>query len=180
MLAGLYRIFFGSGIDVIHVAEIVFRTSFMYLYTVLNVRLMDRRSMGMLSPFEIIIIIALGSAVGDPMYDNQLPLLLGMVVITTMVFVERIINKITMKSVFLDRLVNGTPILLIKDGQMQTNEMKRQNFSKEEIHSILRLRGVKDISEVEVAYLEPSGSISLVKKQAGRDDDLIPANIRDH
>src|SRR5688572_17725231 len=119
MLEGLYRVFFGSGIDVMHIAEIIFRTSFMYLYTVLNVRLMDRRSMGMLSPFEIIIIIALGSAVGDPMYDNQLPLILGMVVITTMVFVERVINKITMKSPFWDRLVNGSPILLVKNGHLQ-------------------------------------------------------------
>ena len=55
----LYRLFIGSGIDWYHAFEIIFRTSFMFFYTILNVRLMDKRSLGLLSPFEIIIIIAL-------------------------------------------------------------------------------------------------------------------------
>ena len=170
----LYRMFIGDSFAWHHLLEIMFRTAFMYMYTIGNVRLMDKRSMGMLSPFEIIIVIALGSAVGDPMYDTKLPLLYGMIVISTIVFIERLIAKGSMWSPFFERLINGMPVLIIKDGKLLKDAMTQQNISRDEINSMLRMRGVLHIADVDRAYLEPSGSVSIIRKDGIIGSDTIP------
>ena len=174
----LYRLFIGSEFEWLHLFEIMFRTAFMFFYTIANVRLMDKRSMGMLSPFEIIIIIALGSAVGDPMFYREIPLVYAMVVISTIVFAERVITKVSMLSSFFERLINGDPVLIIRDGQLIKSAMEHQNISKEELYSLLRMRGVLHLADVEYAYLEPSGSISIIKKDGAPGSDIIPQEPR--
>lgn len=169
-----YRLFIGPSFEWVHVFEIIFRTAFMFFYAIANIRLMDKRSMGMLSPFEIIIIVALGSAVGDPMFYREIPLIYAMVVISTIVFAERLITKVSMMSRFMERLINGEPVLIMHNGTIIQDAMKHQNISKEELYSILRMRGVLHISDVEFAYLEPSGSISIIKKDGIEGSDVIP------
>lgn len=169
LFAELYKIFFGS-ITFIHIIEVIFRTSFMYFYAIVNIRIMDTRSMGLLNPFEILIIVALGSSVGDPMFYRDIPLLQGMIVISTIVILERILTKLTMKSRYFERLIDGTPELLIKDGQLQPHILKKENITMDELHSMLRLHGVKTIDEVRYAYLEPSGSVSVIRKNNHNDE----------
>ena len=172
----LYRMFIGDSFAWHHLLEIMFRTAFMYMYTIGNVRLMDKRSMGMLNSFEIIIIVALGSAVGDPMFYKNVPLIPAMLTITTIVFIERVLAKISMRSLRFEQLLNGTPVMVIKDGQLINKALKAQNMSQEELYSILRLRGVRKTSEVEYAYLEPAGSISVIRKDGATSSELIPGN----
>lgn len=172
----LYRIFFGTHLDIPHLFAIVFRTGFMYLYAILNVRLMDTRSLGLLTPFEIIVIIALGSAVGDPMFYRDIPLIHGMLVISTIVIFEHLISKWTTRNATVEQFFNGEPVLLIKDGIVSQKEMYKQNLTEKELHSILRLRGVKRIADVEVALLEPSGNVSILLKDHVP-SDLIPLNL---
>lgn len=174
----VYRLFIGPTFAWGHLFEITFRTAFMLFYAIANVRLMDKRSMGMLSSFEIIIIVALGSAVGDPMFYREIPLIYAMVVISTIVFAERVITKASMISRFMEELINGTPVLIMHDGIIIQKAMKQQNISKEELYSILRMRGVLHVSDVEFAYLEPSGSISIIKKDGIEGSDILPPNSR--
>jgi len=175
---GMYRLFLGPDFTYFALFEVVFRTGFMYMYTILNVRLMDKRSMGMLSPFEIIIIIALGSAVGDPMFYKSVPLLPAMITISTIVLIERVIARIAIKNEFFERLLNGAPVLIIHNGVLLDDAMGRQNITKDEMYSLLRMRGVLHLADVELAYLEPSGSISIIKKDGVETSDTIPINIR--
>ncbi len=174
----LYRLFIGPSFAWVHLFEIMFRTAFMFFYAIANVRLMDKRSMGMLSPFEVIIIVALGSAVGDPMFYREIPLIYAMVVISTIVFAERVITKVSMMSRFMEQLINGKPVLIMHDGTILQEAIKHQNISKEELYSILRMRGVLHISDVEFAYLEPSGSISIIKKDGAEESDILPPESR--
>lgn len=160
-----YRIFIGETINLGPVLEIIFRTSFMYFYTILNIRLMDKRSMGQLSSFDIIIIIALGSSVGDPMCYTNVPLIQAMIAISTIVLVERILSKLTEKNELLQRFIIGNPVLIIKNGNLINNNLKKQNISLEELNSLLRLKGIKNIGEIECAYLEPSGNVSVIKAE---------------
>lgn len=173
-LESMHHMFVGKGIDFLLLAEIIFRTVFMFVYTIINVRLMDKRSLGMLSPFEIIIIIALGSAVGDPMFYRDIPLLHGMIVVSCVVFIERVVAKLSVKSRLFERFISGRPVLIIREGKLLKENMARENFSVSELYSILRLRGVRRIGDVELAYLEPSGSISIIKKEAARESDILP------
>lgn len=161
----LYTLFFGvSPLDFKIIGLMIFRTAFMYFYTLLNVRLMDKRSTGLLSPFDIIVIVILGDVIGNPMYGDK-PLFHGMIVISTIVFMEHMISKITIKNIGLERIVNGQPVLLIKDGVRQQAELIKQSISDDELSSLLRLHGVNNVHDVKFAYLEPNGSISVIKKQ---------------
>lgn len=174
----LYRIFFGNILHVGHLAEIIFRTLFMYFYTVFNVRLMDKRSMGMLTPFEIIIIIALGAAVPDPMFYREIPLIQGMLVISMIVLIERVITKLSMKSRTFERLIDGVPVLIISNGRVHKERMLAQNISHDELDSMLRLRGVMNITDIDKAYLEPSGSLSIIRKD-GKGEPLH-TGVKEH
>ncbi|HLE76635.1 MAG TPA: YetF domain-containing protein [Candidatus Babeliales bacterium] len=174
VLEVLHRLFLGPDFTYLALFEIIFRTGFMYMYTILNVRMMDKRSMGMLNPFEIIIIIAFGSAVGDPMFYKSVPLLPAMITISTIVFIERVISSISVKSSFFERFLNGIPVLIIRDGELLHDAMRYQNITQDEIYSILRMRGVLHLSDVERAYLEPSGSISIIKKDGIETSDTLP------
>jgi uncharacterized membrane protein YcaP (DUF421 family) len=165
VVATLYTIFFGTSINISGIGLVIFRTAFMYFYALCNVRLMDKRSTGLLSPFEIIILAILGDILGDPMYGDK-PLFHAMVVITTIVFIERMISRATTHNAFVERVITGEPVLLVKHGIMRKKAMARQNISLHELYSLMRLHGVKDITEIEVAYLEPNGSISMIKRSA--------------
>lgn len=160
-----YRIFIGTDIILCPLLETIFRTGFMYLYTIINIRLMDKRSMGQLSSFEIIIIIALGTSVGDPMFYTHVPLIQAMIVISTIVLLERLISKLTEKSNLLERFLIGQPVLIIKNGILIAQNLKKQKVTKDELYSFLRIKGIKNLGEIEYAYLEPSGSISVIKAE---------------
>lgn len=161
-----YQIFLGDHtINLCPILEIIFRTSFMYFYTILNIRLMDKRSMGQLSPFEIIIIIALGTSVGDPMFYTHVPLLQAMIVISTIVLVERFISKLIDKSSWAETFMVGNPVLLIEHGEPNHKALDKQSISMNELCSFLRIKGVSDIGQVEYAFLEPSGNISVLLAQ---------------
>ncbi len=162
----LYRIFFGIGPHW-YLLEVLFRTVFMFLYTLANVRLTGKRSIGQLSSFEFIIVIALGSAVGDPMF-LQVPLIHAMLVITTVVGLEKIIAKWCDKNQKFENLISGLPALLIKDGNILKDTLKREGITIEDLLHMLRSKGIKDVGEVEYAFLERSGQLSVLKLPAGQ------------
>ena len=83
-----------------------------------------------------------------------------------------------MMNTFCERMVNGSPVLIMHNGMIIQEAMQRQNISKEELYSILRMRGVLRVSDVEFAYLEPSGSISIIKKDGVAGSDVIPPDTR--
>ncbi|MEX0940517.1 MAG: YetF domain-containing protein [Candidatus Babeliales bacterium] len=174
----LYRIFIGSSFSFVLLGEILFRTSFIYLYTVLNIRLMNKQSMGMLSSFEIIIIFALGTAVGDSMIYPHVPLIQAMLVISTIVFLERILAQIAEKFYFFEKYIVGFPELIIKNGKIIPKILKKQSLSKDELFSALRLKGIKDLGQVEYAYVEPSGNISVIKQENGKQEESITNHLK--
>jgi uncharacterized membrane protein YcaP (DUF421 family) len=161
----LYKIFIGESINLCPILEIIFRTSFMYFYTILNIRLMDKRSMGQLSSFDIIIIIALGTSVGDPMFYTHVPLIQAMVVISTIVLLERLLSKLIDKNKWIESFIVGNPVLIVKNGEPIFKALDQQSIALNELYSFLRIKGIKNLGEVEYAYLEPSGNISILKAE---------------
>src|SRR5687768_2034691 len=101
------RIFFGD-LSVELVLEILLRTTVMYLYTLTLVRVLGKRGLGQLSPFDLVIIVALGAAVGDPMFYRDVPLIHGLIVISVVVGLERILVKITEHNKEAQRVVESS------------------------------------------------------------------------
>jgi uncharacterized membrane protein YcaP (DUF421 family) len=159
------RIFFGD-LSVALVLEIVLRTAVMYLYTLALVRVLGKRGLGQLSPFELVIIVALGSAVGDPMFYVDVPIAHGIIVITAVVALERILVKLTERNKRVERLIESIPVLLVRDGVLIAEALHQEDLSQSEVFMGLREKGIEFLGEVRRAYLEPSGHISVFKEKS--------------
>ncbi|HEU4749789.1 MAG TPA: YetF domain-containing protein, partial [Acidimicrobiia bacterium] len=140
--------------------EIALRTTVMYLYTLALVRLLGKRGMAQLSPFEMVIIVALGSAIGDPMFYADVPLIHGIIVVTVVVGLERLIVRLTENNQWLERVVESTPVLLVADGEIVRAALDDEDLSEAELFMALRQNGIEQLGEVRLAYLEPNGHLS--------------------
>ncbi len=169
------RIFLGE-LTWLAVGEIVLRTAVMYTYTLVLIRFLGKRGLSQLSPFELLIIVALGSAVGDPMFYPDVPLVAGMVVITGVVALEKVVVILTEKNRRLERLVESFPVLLVRDGVIQTETLDREQLSEDETRMRLRLEGVEFLGDVRRAYLEPSGQVSVFWQdpRPGTGEQILP------
>ena len=166
----LARMFIGEH-PPLFLLEVAFRTLIMYGYTLLAVRFLGKRGTGQLTAFDFIVVILLGSAAGDPMLYDDVPLVYGIIVITVVVVIERVLNAFTNRNIKLEEFIESTPTLLVKDGVIDIKALKDEEISHSELLMELREKGVRSIGEVERAYIEPSGRVSVFKFEAGKEKD---------
>lgn len=155
-------IFLGKTFIPLFLAEIALRTAIMYLYTLINIRLFRTRTIAQLTSFELIIVIALGSAVGDPMFYSETPLINGMVTVTTIVLLTKLISILSERFDSFEKLIEGQPRLIIKDGEIIKAALRKSDISIEELFSRLRYRGIENTGQILYAFLETSGQISVI------------------
>jgi uncharacterized membrane protein YcaP (DUF421 family) len=154
------RIFLGD-LTWATVLEIFLRTAVLFFYTLVLIRLVGKRGLGQLSPFELLIIVALGSAVGDPMFYPDVPVVSGLLVITAVVGMERLLVRITERNRTIERLAESSPVCVVADGRLLEESLDKENLSKDEISMLLRLAGVENLGDVRRAFLEPTGKVSV-------------------
>lgn len=159
----LWKVFF-SEISIAVVIEIFFRTAFMYFYTILNIRfILKKHSLSELNVFEMIIIIALASAVGNPMFQLGIPLVYGMITITVVVMLERFVSYLIQANSSLSDFLIGNPNLIIIKGEIQSELLEKHELSVDDLLLRLRSKGIEFVEEVKYAVLEPSGELSVIR-----------------
>jgi uncharacterized membrane protein YcaP (DUF421 family) len=165
----LQRMFLGDDYALLLLLEIGVRTAIMYLAALLLGRFLGKRGLGQLSPFEYLLVIAAGSAVGDPMLYFDVPLLHGILVLAGLVLCERALTALAERSKSAERFIESVPALLVRDGTVLETNLKREGLARDELYGKLRESGVSNLSQVRLAYLEPSGRFSVFR----RSDDLM-------
>jgi uncharacterized membrane protein YcaP (DUF421 family) len=140
--------------------EIMFRSAVMFTVTIIALRLIGRRGI-MQGVFELVTIITLGSAAGDPMFYKKVGLLPAILVFVMIVVMYKIINYFSSRNKSIEHLIEGRYARLIQEGRILTNNFKHEEISKDEILSDLRLKGVSHLGQVEAAYIEASGDMSV-------------------
>lgn len=140
--------------------EVILRSTLMFLIAIIAIRLIGKRGI-MQGVFEIVTIITLGSAAGDPMFYKKVGLLPALLVFITIILMYRLINFIIAKNKDIEHLIEGKQKRLIKDKQFAVENFKPEELSKDEILSDLRLHGVSQLGQIDAAYIEPSGEISI-------------------
>ena len=165
----LHRMFLGDDLSILILLEIVVRTAIMYLAALILVRFLGKRGLGQLSPFEYLVVIAMGSAAGDPMFYPDVPLLHGILVLAGVVSLEKVLINVAERSRSAQHFVESMPALLIRDGVLLESHLQREGIAREELFIKLREEGISNLSQVRLAYLEPSGRMSIFRKG----DELI-------
>ena len=146
-------------------AEILFRTVVIYTYAFFLIRLIGKRATGQFSTIQIFLIVALGSAVGDPMFYAEVPLLHALAVITIVVGLNSAMTWMARKSETVDKLINLRPEQCVSEGVVMLSE---RSLTYEEVFGMLRLAGIENLGQVRSAYLEKTGSLSVFKFEEPR------------
>lgn len=140
------------------------RAIILYILIIFCVRLMGKRQLGELQPSELVITIMLSNIATLPIQDINLPMLMGVIPILTLVSLDVIISAISLKSRTVRRWVCGSPKIIIKDGVINQKIMKELRFSIDDLMESLRTCNVFDISEVQYAIVETTGNINVYQK----------------
>lgn len=140
------------------------RTVILYIIVIATVRAMGKRQIGELQPTELVITILLSEIVAIPMQDNDLPLLSTVIPVLVLVFFEIVISVISLKSVRFRSALQGNSIVVIRDGKLDLEAIKKIRFTVDDILEALREKDVFDIKTVSYAIIETNGSISVLLK----------------
>ncbi|WP_394064655.1 DUF421 domain-containing protein [Alcaligenes sp. WGS1538] len=146
------------------VLESVLRGTVVYFVLFILLRLAGRRELGSLGPADLLILLLIADASGNAMTGGSNSLTDGLLVAATIVAWGYIIDWLMYRFPLLNRLATARKVCVVRDGELQWRNMRREYVTREEIMSEMRLAGIESLDEVRVAYIEPNGKLSFLKK----------------
>ena len=151
------------------------RTIILYIIVLIVMRLMGKREIGQLQPFELAISIMIADLAAVPMSDTGIPITNGIIPILGLLVMHLLISLINLKSFKARELICGRPTILIYRGKIDEKALKKERFTINELEERLRGNNVINIGDVEYAILETSGQITVIQKPNKR--NTIPADF---
>jgi len=143
------------------IPEIMFRTLIMYLIVLFSLRVLGKRGVKQLSVFELVVIISLGSAAGDPMFYKEVGLISAVSVFAVVVLAYKITSYFVNKSKKVEEILEGSSTCLIEEGKFAIDNFKKETLAQDEFFSELRLKSIAHLGQIELAIIETSGSVSV-------------------
>jgi uncharacterized membrane protein YcaP (DUF421 family) len=143
------------------ILEIILRTAIMFLTIIIGLRVLGKRGVKQLSIFELVVIIGLGSAAGDPMFNKDVGIVSSIMVFIVIILLYTIVTYFIAKNKKFEQLIEGKPICLIENGEFSIDNFKKENLGSDEFFAELRLRGISQLGQIEKAIEESSGEISV-------------------
>lgn len=160
--------------DLDQFAGTVVRTAFVYVVTLLAVRIAGRRTLAQLSAFDVIVTIALGSLAAGAALPSDPSLLDFVGVLLTLLTMQVLIGALRQRFGFVRSIVNFPPLVIVRDGEASLRRAPwTAQITRGELESRLRQAGVGDISAARVVVLEPTGKLSVTTQ------DEIPTLFKD-
>ena len=151
------------------------RVSIIYLLVLIVMRLMGKREISQMQPFELVIAIMIADLASVPMADTGIPIFNGIIPILTLLAFQLILSILNMKSIKLRAIICGKPQILIFRGKIDEKALKKEKITINELQERLRQSNIFNIGDVEYAILETSGQISVIQKPEKR--NTIPEDF---
>ena len=143
----------------------VLRACAIYVLVMVLVRVSGKRAVGQFTPFDLVLLILIGNAVQNGINGGDDSLTGAAIMATTLIALNYGIAFVTSRNRKVEKFVEGVPVVLARNGKLFDHVLRRELVSREDFREALRMNGVEDVSEVELALLETNGSISVVKKR---------------
>ncbi|MBO0932596.1 DUF421 domain-containing protein [Fibrella aquatilis] len=144
--------------------EVALRTVFMFVVILAALSISGKREVRQLSVYELVLLIGLGSAAGDPMFYHDVPLGAAVVVFVVIMLCYKFITKLSDRNKTIREKLEGVPVYVIEDGCILTKNFDDEDLGKDELFADLRQAGIEQLGEVRVAILEANGTLSLYKQ----------------
>lgn len=156
--------------------EFVLRAAAVYLVLLVLIRLSGKRTMGQFTPFDMLLIVLLGNAVQNSLLGTDSSLGGGLLLAATLIAFNWAIAFVTSRSQRAERLVEGVPVVLARDGRLFRSVLRREFVSEDDFNEALRQNGQMTLEDVRIALLETNGSISVVPRDSdgGRGTTNVP------
>ncbi len=156
---------------------ILIRGVIVYVIIIIGVRLMGKRQIGELQPSELVITFLLSDIASMPLQNSNTPLIQSVAAVFLLIALEVMTSCLSLKFRPFRTLIQGHPVMIIKNGQLQQKSMKKIRYSVDDIIESLRLKDVFDIGEVDYAYVETNGALSILLKENRENDSALPCLV---
>jgi uncharacterized membrane protein YcaP (DUF421 family) len=146
---------------------VILRTTSIFLVAFFALRFLGKRHLSRLMYTDLMVIIAFGSAVGDVMiYAETVAHFYGSVLaIVVVTVIVKVLEEVSSHNKFASQIIDGSAVLLIDNGRIVAYTLEHENLSEDMVSSLLREKGYNSISEIQKAFIEPDGQISVVPKK---------------
>lgn len=149
--------------DMMELFNVVFRTLFFYFFITLAYRIMGKREVGQLGIIDLIVSILIAELVAISIENSNDSIFLTILPICLLVVLELLLAYISIKSRTFRTVFGGKPSLIIVNGKINYHEMVKQRYSMDDLLLSLRQKEIRNIEDVEYAFLEPNGKLSIFK-----------------
>ena len=146
-----------------YLGEVAFRSLFMFIIILTALSISGKREVRQLSVYELVLLIGLGSAAGDPMLYHDVPLGATVVVFIVIMGCYKFITRLSDRNETVRNRLEGVPVYVIEDGRILTKNFKDEDIGKDELFVDLRQAGIEQLGQVRIAVLEPNGTLSLFR-----------------
>ena len=144
------------------------RTVILFFVVTIVLRLMGKRQLAQLQPYEVVITLMISDLATQPMADVELPLLGGVVAIVTLLLLHSLLSALAYFSIPLRRIICGRPSVLVRNGKICEDELERLCFDLSDLMEGIRTKGVMGLHETGSVIMETSGALSVFPSEANR------------
>lgn len=156
--------------------ELVLRTVAVYAVILFLLRIAGRRQIGQMGPTELVAMLLISNAVQNSMNAGDNSLIGGLISAVTLIFLSRGISYITYHNQAMSALIEGKPIILVMDGKVQKNELKKILMTLPQLRALLMVQGVENLSKLHRVVMDSEGRLLVVhdnpKTLADTDGDI--------
>ncbi|MBW7946746.1 MAG: DUF421 domain-containing protein [Sphingomonadaceae bacterium] len=147
--------------------DIVLRASAVFVILYLLLRLLGKRELGQLTPFELLVMIVMGDLIQQGVTHNDFSLTGALLAVATFGFLALLLSWITYLFPAMERLLDGKPRVVVRGGTIIADNLRRDRVTRAELESEMRLAGIASLRDVAWAIIEPQGKISFIKAEGG-------------
>jgi uncharacterized membrane protein YcaP (DUF421 family) len=147
---------------------VIIRSIVLYTVVLIAMRIMGKRQIGQLQPFELVITIIISELAAVPMQNTGIPLIYGIIPIMLLMVSQIVLSYISLKSVKARAFICGKPSILIRNGKINEEELTKLYFNMDDLFEQLRVSGYPDVQDVEFAIFETEGQLTVIPKSGKR------------
>ena len=144
--------------------DIALRAAFLYAFVILVMRVMGRRELSSLSAVDLVLLIVLGDAIQQGLTQDDYSVTGAMIAVATIATIQVLTSYVSFRSKRARKVLEGQPIVIIRDGRLLEDNIRRDRMTADEIAEEMRMQQIASFNDVAWAILETTGEISFIKK----------------
>jgi uncharacterized membrane protein YcaP (DUF421 family) len=144
--------------------DIVLRAIVLYFFIVLVMRVIGRRELSSMTPFDLVLLIVLGDAIQQGLTQDDYSVTGAFLAVATIATLQVFTSWLSFRSKRARKVLEGDPLVVVEKGKVVDHNLKRERMTEDEIAEEMRQQQISSLDEVEWAILESNGSISFIKK----------------